>query len=155
MELSLSSESPCFIRYANCSQTVSEDAYSDDGFILYDKESLSKALCFIVTYGRLYSEALLAKGALAAFDISCSVIALEQLLPLSYPLEALKEVLEAADPRAPLLFAEEGVLHGGLSEALTGALIKEGCLSERKYIIKAVRTPCKSIKSTDAILYPL
>ena len=141
LDICLEGSLPSFIRYPNSPEIIREEDYIRKDCFLSDFEYAENADCFIVTYGRLVTEAKIAKTALAAFGISCGVIALEQLLPLESPCGYIEEALKGAKEDTPVLFAEEGIRNGGLGMCLADMLTQRERLGKLKLLVKAIDDP--------------
>lgn len=92
----------------------------------------------IISYGQLTGEALMAKSEAAKRGKKISVLALESVLPA----ERLKEQLLMLIPDGvSVLFAEEGIRHGGAGEAWAEMLQKELWKKDSDFSILAVDHP--------------
>lgn len=84
---------------------VQDYVYTDSGF-----DGSSEIL--IVTYGRIYTEALKAKNQLSEMGVSASVIVLEKLSPFY---EAYKTILKLSGSAKKIIILEEGIESGGFA----------------------------------------
>ena len=85
-----------------------------------------------VTYGREFANALKAQKLLKAQGIGSAVLKLNVIAPLP------SEAVEAAMPYGKIIFAEEGIRTGGISEQMVSALAENG--HSGKTVIRAVDT---------------
>ncbi len=122
---SLDSGHPACIRYPNAtpSPVGAIFPYGEYPF-RRDREDVSDSDCVIVTYGRIFDEAVKARNLLSEENITCTIILLEQLLPISTPADALANLLTSTS--APILVLEEGIKAGGLGMLLREALPERG-----------------------------
>ena len=125
---SLASGKPACIRYPNGSP-ADLDARFPYGCYPFrrDRETLADSDLIIVTYGRIYEEAIKARNLLSRENITCTVVLLEQLLPIHSPTDALADLLK--DTSLPIIMLEEGIHAGGLGMLLREALMARGCKS--------------------------
>lgn len=118
---SLDSGHPACIRYPNATPESTDALFPNGSYpFRYDREGIRTSDLVIVTYGRIYDEAVKAQNLLSEENITCTVILLEQLLPISAPANALAELLSGVS--APILVLEEGIKAGGLGMLLREAL---------------------------------
>lgn len=120
MQRAVSEESSLVaIRYPRGHELYRPPAFKDTGedFDLYgDRE----ADCAIVTYGRVFSNCMLAADSLAKKGIAVKIIKLNKIIPLC------PRAVTEAQKCGRLLFVEEGVRSGGLSEAFSSTLYELG-----------------------------
>ncbi len=122
---SLDSDHPACIRYPNASPMQSDTLFPFGSYpFRRDREDVTDSDLVIVTYGRIADEAIRARNLLSEENITCTIILLEQLLPISAPADALTKLL--ADTSAPILVLEEGIKTGGLGMLLREALPDRG-----------------------------
>lgn len=123
---SLDSRRPACIRYPNAAPSPADTTFPYGEYpFRRDRENLSGSDLVIVTYGRIYDEAAKARNLLLEENITCTIVLLEQLLPISAPADALAKLL--TDISAPILVLEEGIKAGGLGMLLREALPEFGC----------------------------
>ncbi len=124
---SLASDNPSCIRYPNQSPTASITTHFPYGDYPYrtDRESITDSNLLIVTYGRIFDEALIARNLLAEENITCTVVLLEQLLPIASPADAITNLVNGNS--LPIILLEEGVKAGGMGMLLREALLQRGC----------------------------
>ncbi|MBQ8288948.1 MAG: 1-deoxy-D-xylulose-5-phosphate synthase [Clostridia bacterium] len=122
---SLDSGHPACVRYPNAapSPVGATFPYGEYPF-RHDRENIAVNDCVIVTYGRIFDEAVKARNLLSEENITCTIVLLEQLLPISAPADALAGLL--AGTSAPVLVLEEGIKAGGLGMLLREALLERG-----------------------------
>lgn len=112
-------KSVCAIRYPR-----GHELYKPEDFIpsinSYDVYGDSNADVAIVTYGRIFSNACLARKTLAKHGVRACIIKLNQLKPLS------DEAVTLALKFKYVFFFEEGILNGGVGEHFSYCLSKNG-----------------------------
>ncbi len=130
-----SKDSPTFIRYPNSCEFPEATTLSPiSDFIKVDSCDDSSTDAVIITYGKILSEAVKAKKALADLGIPCKIILLEKLKPLS-----TSEILSLIpDKKIPVVFLEEGIKSGGVGENLYEELRSTDKMSARDYKIFAI-----------------
>ena len=122
---SLDSSHPACIRYPNASPSPVDEIFPCGEYpFRRDRANVTDSDLVIVTYGRIFEEALVARNLLSEENTTCTVILLEQLLPINAPADALAKLL--ADTSAPILTLEEGIKAGGLGMLLREALLDRG-----------------------------
>ena len=135
---SLDSGHPACIRYPNASPEAVGEIFPYGSYpFRYDREKISDSDLVIVTYGRIYGEAIKARNLLSEENINCTIILLEQLLPIDSPADALAHLLK--DTAAPILLLEEGIKAGGLGMLLREALSARGVCNQTELI--AIENP--------------
>ncbi|MDR1892245.1 MAG: 1-deoxy-D-xylulose-5-phosphate synthase [Oscillospiraceae bacterium] len=101
----------------------------------------------IVTYGRLFAQAALAREALKERELDCDILKLNRIWPLE------KEAVLAALPYNRVFFFEEGIKSGGIAEHFAAALLETGFGG--KYTIHAVENrfvPCMTVPRALSVL---
>ena len=122
---SLDSGHPACIRYPNASPAPIGAIFPYGEYpFRRDRETVADSDFVIVTYGRIYDEAIRARNLLSEEKITCTIILLEQLLPIGAPADALRDL--QISPSAPILVLEEGIKAGGLGMLLREALAERG-----------------------------
>lgn len=122
---SLASNKPACIRYPNGSPADLKALFPYGTYpFRRDRDSLAGSDLIIVTYGRIYEEAIKARNLLSRENITCTVILLEQLLPIASPANALADLLNGNS--LPIIMLEEGVKTGGLGMLLREELLTQG-----------------------------
>lgn len=152
---SLASGKPACIRYPNQSPAASVSQHFPYGDYPFrrDRDNLADSDVVIVTYGRIFEEAIKARNLLAQENITCTVVLLEQLLPIDSPADALAELLK--DTSLPIIILEEGVKAGGLGMLLREELTRRGYNTPMEIV--AIKDPFaaseaeRSIRSTMGI----
>ena len=146
---SLASGKPACIRYPNQSPVASIADHFPYGSYPFrrDEESLAHSDLVIVTYGRIFEEAIKAKNLLAKENIRCSVVLLEQLLPIVSPADAIANLLK--DTSLPIIVLEEGIQAGGFGMLLREALIS--CGYNNPLDIAAIENPFAASESERSI----
>ena len=135
---SLDSGHPACVRYPNAAPSPADDIFPYGEYpFRRDRENIADSDCVIVTYGRIYDEAVKARNLLSEEKITCTVILLEQLLPVAAPADALASLL--TDPSTPILVLEEGIKAGGLGMLLREALSERGVLNPLRIV--AIENP--------------
>lgn len=117
---------------------------SAEGYCVYGDADASVAL---VTYGRLFSYACLARDKLCGHGIPLAVVKLDRIKPIP------EGALEAAQKREKVFFFEEGMLSGGAGERFEQQLDSRGFPG--KYFLHAVDdvfVPQATMKETLAAL---
>ncbi len=130
------SEKPSFIRYPSgeeCANALSKLSRVAPHTLASGD---SECDCVIVTYGRIFRQALDAADKLLADGIRCKVIVLEKLAPYGESASALLNALP--DSKAPIVFVEEGIKNGGASMLLCAEMSKTKNTSDRQILIKAI-----------------
>lgn len=129
LDASLEANAPACIRYPNAPEKALD-------FLPYGcypfRRSFERAEdcdCIIVTYGQTVQDAHTASERLLSEGITCGILLLEQLLPISIPTAELAKFLPESG--IPLLFWEEGIRAGGLSMLLCDALERDAFTADR------------------------
>lgn len=91
---------------------------------------------FIVTYGRITAEALLAKKKLEDKGTSIGIVLLQTLKPLEKQVDEI--VTAMSDSEGKIVFLEEGVMQGGVSMLLHEIMCQRGVLDNKKCKILAL-----------------
>ncbi len=139
---SIDSEAPACVRYPN-GAAFDTDSTGADLFPYGDypfrrsAEQAGEADCILVTYGKIAREAMAAANLLREENIVCTVVLLEQLLPITAPADAIASLLGGRD--IPVLVMEEGIKAGGLGMLLREALLERGI--RPPYDIAAIEDP--------------
>ncbi len=147
----LSANAPCCVRYPN----APEKALSFLSYGAYPfRRSFEKADdcdCLIVTYGQTVHDARQVCQRLSLQGIRCGLLLLEQLLPISAPINALTALLP--DSGIPILFWEEGIRAGGLSMLLADRLTacNSSAFARCPYQILAIDDPFRLLKADETI----
>ncbi|MBQ3006653.1 MAG: 1-deoxy-D-xylulose-5-phosphate synthase [Clostridia bacterium] len=129
------------IRYPRgCMPSHAEEAENADYAVVGNPEAKTA----IVTYGRLYFNALKAKEILAAKGIDIKIIKLTRIKPL--PEGAVDEACGCRN----VLFFEEGMKNGGVAEEFASLLLERGYCG--KYKITAVDGVFVSHASVDRLM---
>ncbi len=117
------------VRYPRGGEQYLPDDYRSDGkpFSLYGNEN---AKTLIVTYGREFSQACLAKESLAKQDIDVCILKLNTIIPV--PENAVK----TAGDYERVFFFEEGIKSGGIGEKFGFELYQSGFKGE--YFLTAI-----------------
>ncbi len=126
MNMTKNSSSAVAIRYPNASEN--SDALSRLSYIRKDKDCMlltdfsteDTPKYLFVTYGKLYEKVLSAVDMLKAEGFSVGVIVLEVLKPYKPSLDAILKHIKSAER---VIFAEEGIKSGGLSQTLVSELL--------------------------------
>ena len=100
------------IRYPKGSE-FTEGLKLSEEFVYTDENYNENSDVMIVTYGRIYTEALLAKKILAEKGVGCSVVVLEKILPVSASFEKVKKYCSKA---CKIIILEEGMESGGFGQ---------------------------------------
>ena len=134
----VNSGKPSFIRYpsgAECERTLSR-LCARKGAKYISETFDGDCDCVIITYGRIYSQAIDAADKLSANGIKCRVIVLEKLIP--YRETAVELLAALPDAKVPVLFLEEGIKNGGAGATLYECIRDSEKMSDRPYRIRAI-----------------
>ncbi|MEE0970384.1 MAG: transketolase C-terminal domain-containing protein, partial [Clostridia bacterium] len=139
---SLEATGPVAIRYPSGSEQkdVLEIFYSDDSDdrelnLRSDIEIGSKPDILIVTYGRIVSEAIVAKREITEKGKTCGILLLEKLKPYSFAAENIIPYLPKHG--GLVLFLEEEIRAGGMGMMLSDVMIRQGMMKDIEYKILA------------------
>ncbi len=138
LENAATGDKPTFIRYPSGgekAEALSELHYSEN-LLLVNFDDGEECDCFILTYGRIFAEAVKAARLLAEKGKKCGVIVLEKLIPYADTAEKVLALL--GDKKAPILFLEEGIRNGGAAMNLYDIMRQNPKFSTRKYKISAL-----------------
>ncbi len=138
LEVSLASKKPSFIRYpSGCedADALSELKYKNS-CALTNFDSPESCDSFIITYGKVFSEAVKASKILSSVGHKCGVIVLEQLLPYDKPSRVLLDLI--SDKKTPIIFLEEGMKNGGAAMNIYELIRNHPKMSGRRYRIAAI-----------------
>lgn len=129
---------PVAIRYSNSPESAETVArfspYGRAVRIDFDPENPPERL--FVTYGRLTDKVTCASELLAARGISTGIIAVEKIKPYD---EAVEAIFTLSRNARRILYAEEGIRHGGAAEITLDRLVSLGLDTSRvEYIISAI-----------------
>ncbi len=134
--------SPVAIRYPSGKEKkgINEAFYADDVVerplgVRSDIPECSFPDVLIVTYGRIASEAIMAKNELKNHGKSCGIALLEKLKPYEETAKALVPYLPKKGGR--IIFLEEEIRAGGMGMMLSSELVKQGSLEGCSYKILA------------------
>ena len=146
---SLASGKPACIRYPNQSPVASIADHFPCGSYPFrrDEESVADSDLVIVTYGRIFEEAVKAKNLLAKENIRCTIVLLEQLFPIEAPADAIVDLLK--DTSLPIIMLEEGIQAGGFGMLLREALLSRGYSNPMD--IAAIENPFAASESERSI----
>lgn len=112
------SDGPCVIRYPRGAEPQKPEAYACSGntFDIFGDENATVA---IVTYGRIFAEALKAQEKLAEEGIKVKIVKLNVIVPID---SGAVDVLENA---RKIYFFEEGVKTGGIGESFAEKMLEK------------------------------
>lgn len=118
-------EGVCAIRYPRGGEMYKPKGYIFDleDFSVYGKQDSDIA---IVTYGRIFSNASLAKEKLESKGIKTCIVKLNKIKPIK------NEVIDYLSRFKKIYFFEEGILSGGIGEHLNSLLSQSGYRGEFK-----------------------
>ena len=141
IRMSVSSDLPIAIRYANKSQSDIVDRkfypdgnYTDFGVVSdFDKGRAPK--CIFVTYGNIAERVLAAEEILVKAGVDAGTVLVEALKPYEQSCEKLSGYIENAER---ILFVEEGIKNGGYSMISKDILESRGLLDGKKIDIVAI-----------------
>ncbi|MBQ2686396.1 MAG: 1-deoxy-D-xylulose-5-phosphate synthase [Clostridia bacterium] len=122
IDLSLEATNPIFIRYPH--STEFKGAKSLKEILPFVKCSFTVGDCldfYIITYGRILSEAIKAKEALEKDGKRVGIILLEKLHPIN-----TEEILSLIPESSAAVFLEEGIKRGGIGEEFALSASKSG-----------------------------
>ncbi len=100
------------VRYPKGSEDT-EGLIRNGEFVFTDKDFSDNSNTIILTYGRIFKEAVKAKSILSQKGISCSVIVLEKILPYKESYETVKKYCRTAQR---LIILEEGMESGSFGQ---------------------------------------
>lgn len=112
------SDGPCVIRYPRGAEPQKPEAYACSGntFDVFGDENATVA---IVTYGRIFAEALKAQEKLAEEGIKVKIVKLNVIVPIdSGAVDVLKNARK-------IYFFEEGVKTGGIGESFAEKMLEK------------------------------
>lgn len=117
------SDGPCVIRYPRGAEPQKPEAYACSGntFDIFGDENATVA---IVTYGRIFAEALKAQEKLAEEGIKVKIVKLNVIVPID---SGAVDVLENA---RKIYFFEEGVKTGGIGESFAEKMLEKSVKSD-------------------------
>ncbi len=136
----LSTDLPIAVRYPNSSESadvLKDFVRTGGGFSpLADFDIQNPPKYIFITYGNLVSRVKAAADILKGRGIDAGIILTEEIKPF----DKTRDLVMSLSPRVEkILYAEEGIKHGGASEALLCALMNSGFdFSETKYTIAAI-----------------
>ncbi|MBR3715683.1 MAG: 1-deoxy-D-xylulose-5-phosphate synthase [Clostridia bacterium] len=138
LEEALSSGKPSFIRYPSGSEDSDSLSYfkNKNSHLLTSFDTPNDCDSFIITYGKVFSEAVKASRALARVGHRCGIILLEKLIPYTEPADAIVELLP--DKSAPVIFLEEGIKNGGAAMNLYELIRNHPKMSNKSFRIAAI-----------------
>ena len=145
-------ENLCAIRYANASDApceVTRFGKTDDCLSPradYSEAEKHEKSRIILTYGKILSEVCAAEAMLGE---TCGVILLESLMPCDRNAHIIAGLLP--DGKAELVFAEEGILNGGVGMILHEELERIGALDGKSYRILALSQPFSPIRPSSNV----
>lgn len=119
------SDGPCVIRYPRGAELWKPDDYSCSGNA-YDVFGDADAEIAIVTYGRIFSEALKTQEMLSKKGIKVKIIKLNIIVPIS------EESIDALANASKIFFFEEGIRTGGIGESFSRRLLEKGIYADYK-----------------------
>ncbi|MBE6608378.1 MAG: 1-deoxy-D-xylulose-5-phosphate synthase [Ruminococcaceae bacterium] len=138
LEESISSKSPSFIRYP--SGCEDRDALSDlhykNLYALTNFDTPEECDSFIITYGKVFSEAIKTSRMLASVGHKCGVIVLEQLVPYDKSSRALLDLI--SEKKTPVIFLEEGIKNGSAAMNIYERIRNHPKMSSRRFRIAAI-----------------
>ncbi len=125
MQASVQMGTPCAIRYHSGTEIEGEEQWIPqyEGAPTYrvDKMAQKSPSYMIITYGRITAQAQKAQAILQEKGITCGILCLEQLKPLSPITDA---ILPWIRPCEKVLFLEEGIRAGGVGMLLCDELLQ-------------------------------
>lgn len=138
LEASVYSSLPSFIRYPSGDEDAAAlSELSRRSEILLESTDADCDL-IIVTYGRIFTEALRARDKLKKEGISCRVLVLEQLIPYQ---KSASEILNAlSENKRPIIFLEEGMKNGGAAMNIYERIREDEKIRSRTYRIAAIES---------------
>ena len=142
----ITANGPIVIRYPKGNECDTSGFIKADGFIYKDFGANPKNA--IITYGRLTENAVSAAELCNRDGINARVMSIKTLNPL--PLDKIFEALSGIDN---LVFAEEGIKNGGVSQRICSEIVEKGI--NKKVIIKAIDGIFPEHGSNDEILESL
>ena len=122
IDLSLESKNPTFIRYPH--STEFKGAKSLKEILPFVKCSFDRGDSldfYIITYGRILSEAIKAKESLEKDGKRVGIILLEKLHPIN-----AEEILSLIPKSSAAVFLEEGIKRGGIGEEFALSASRSG-----------------------------
>jgi len=136
----------CAIRYPRGSENYKPRGYIFDleDFSVYGKQDSDIA---IVTYGRIFSNASLAKEKLENMGINTCVVKLNKIKPIK------SEVVDYLSRFKKIYFFEEGILSGGIGEHLSSLMNQSGY--KGKFKLTAINDEFVNHASVSSILKKL
>ena len=138
LEKSVNSKIPSFIRYpsgAEDTDSLSALKYKNS-CILTSFDTPESCDSFIITYGKVFSEAIKASRILASVGHRCGVIVLEQLIPYDRPSRALLDLI--SEKKTPIIFLEEGIKNGGAAMNIYELIRNHPKMASRRFRIAAI-----------------
>lgn len=99
------------VRYPK-GEEYTEGLVKAEDYVYTDSDFCENSEVIIVTYGRIYEEALSAKRMLSEKGISVSVVVLEKISPYC---ESYKKILSYAGNAKKIILLEEGIASGGFA----------------------------------------
>lgn len=112
-------DGPVAVRYPR-GQEMPVPESTEESFSEFEVYGDLQADCLLVTYGRIFGNAVKACDALLESGTSCAVLKLNQIVPI--PLDAV----EAVPASAHVFFFEEGIRSGGIGETFGTRLLERG-----------------------------
>ena len=121
------SDGPCVIRYPRGAEPQKPDGYECTGntFDIFGDDNAEKV---IVTYGRIFADAMQAARKLCSEGTSVKVIKLNRIVPI--PQEAVDSVGDSSD----VFFFEEGIKSGGIGESFATKMLEKGLKNNYTHI---------------------
>ncbi len=101
-------------------------------YVFTDTEYCENAEVTIVTYGRIFVNALMAKKQLSEKGISCNVVVIEKLTPYS---ESYETVVKYCKSSKKIILLEEGIKSGGFAENMLSVSSSKNELSAKISIL--------------------
>ncbi len=138
LDCALEADRPVFIRYPSGEED--KEALSKltrrTECILENSVDIETCDSIIITYGKIFKEALKTSDALSKEGHACKVIVLEQLLPYAIPAGKILDMLPPK--KVPIIFLEEGMKNGGAAMNIYERLRESEKMDGRKYRISAI-----------------
>lgn len=121
---SLTFDFPSAIRYPRGCENTEFDFYpSDDDFSVYGDGNI-----VVLTYGRIFVQAIKAQNILEKKGINVKVIKLNKIHPID------KAVCDELRNKEKIYFFEEGIKNGGIAEQLAAIMLENGVFTDYKIV---------------------
>lgn len=137
------SEGPCVIRYPRGAEPEKPEGYECSGntFDVFGDDGADVA---VVTYGRIFADAMKAAEKLRSEGIPVKVVKLNRIVPVP------SGAVEAVNNVRNIFFFEEGIKSGGVGESFAAQMLEKGLKS--KYSLTAFPDCFVKQGKTDSIL---